>query len=126
MRRLFDDRSSQVNFVERHGITTSYAEQNSAGTINRNVQKRIVHGFFSSQARAVFATGPANSHQCRATLAHDCFYVCKVHVDQSMLGDQLGNALHALIEHAVGHAKCIGHARILVHQLQHAVVGNHN
>ena len=54
---------------------------------------------------AVFAAGPADTHQGRAGIAHDGLNVSKVEVDQAVDGNQVGNTLHALAQDVVGDLK---------------------
>ena len=61
-----------------------------------------------------------------ASVRHDRFYVCKVHIDQSKIGNQIGYTLNALSEHVVSHVERLQHGRILLAVLKELVIGNNN
>ena len=68
--------------------------------------------FTASLARFLSASA-AYTHVGDASVRHDRFYVCKVHIDQSKIGNQIGYTLNALSEHVVSHVERLQHGRIL-------------
>ena len=68
----------------------------------------------------------ADPHQRRAGVAHDRAHVGEVEVDEAGHGDQVGDALHALAQDVVGHPEGVDDRRLLLDDLQQAVVLDHD
>ena len=74
----------------------------------------------------VLAGGDADAHEGRAGVAHDRPHVGEVEVDEAGDRDQVGDPLHALAEHVVGHAEGVDDRRVLVDDLEQPVVLDHD
>ena len=74
---------------------------------------------FSPDARA-------DAHQRRPCVAHDRADVGEVEVDEPGLGDQIGDALHALAQDVVGHPERVDDGCLPLDHLEQAVVLDHD
>ena len=77
-----------------------------------------LNGFFDP----VVAFACTNAHVSDAAAFHDCPYVCEVHIDESVLGDQIGDALNALSENVVSHRERLEHGCVLVACIDELVI----
>ena len=72
----------------------------------------------------MLSAGAADAHVGDASVAHDGLDVREVQIDESVLGDEAGDAFDAILEDVVRHAERIQHAGVGLRDLQQSVVGN--
>ena len=113
-----------VDLPQREVRAAGDRQQDRARTLHRGVQQRRRCSLQRRIDRARLADAHPDAKQRAARLAHDRADVGEVEVDQTRERDEVGDALHALAEHVIGHAERLGHRGLLVEDRQQAVVGH--
>jgi hypothetical protein len=72
------------------------------------VEERRVDGGGGGVHRAAVAAAVADAHERHAHVGHDGLHVGEVDVDDAVLLDEVGDALHRVDEHLVGLAEGVG------------------
>ena len=121
-----DDLRRLVHLEQPDIGTARDVEENPGRTVERRLEERRGDGRVGRVCGARVARRGSDSHQRRAGVAHDRADVGEVEVDEPGHGDQVGDALHPLAQDVVGDPERLGHGRLLVDDLEQAVVLDHD
>ena len=99
-------------------------EQHAGGAGDGGLQQARRGGLLGGIQRAVLARGDADAHHGGAGVLHDRADVREVEVDEAGDGNEVGDALDALAQGVVADAEGVDHGRLLVDDLEQAIVGD--
>ena len=119
-----DDLGRLVDLEQAEVAATGDGEQDAAGALDGGLEQRAGDGGPGRVERPTLARAVADAHEGGAGVAHDHLHVGEVGVDQARRGDEVGDALHALQQHLVGHLERVEHRGLLVGDGEQAVVGD--
>jgi len=123
--RLVDDGGGVGDLVQGQVETAGDVDQHAAGAVYGGVLEQGAgnrrDGCLGGAALTALGGG---SHDRHAHPRHHGAYVGEIEVDEAGHQDQVGNALHALVQHHVGHREGLHQRRVAGHRRQQAVVGN--
>ncbi len=93
-----------------------------ACAVDGGLEERRADGLTGGGHGAAVAGAVAHAHQGRAGVVHDHLHVGEVGVDEPGRRDEVGDALHTLQQHLVGHLEGRQHRRLVVGDGQQPVV----
>src|SRR4051794_30869946 len=117
-----DDLGRLVHLEQTEVAAARDAEQDPAGALDRCLEQRARDRVSGGLERTALAGRVPDAHERRAGVAHDHLHVGEVGVDEARRGDEVGDALHALQQHLVGHLEGIEDRRLLVGDGEQPVV----
>src|SRR5918992_1986757 len=126
VRRLGHGLGRLVDLPQGEVAPSGDRQQDRPRPLERRLEQRRLDRVRHGVHRAVLAAAHADPEQRLARLGHDRPNVGEVEVDQPGQGDQVGDALHALAQHVVGHAERLDHRGLLVEHREQARVRDHD
>ena len=125
MRGLLHDAGGLFHLVDREVVSAGEVDEDALGALDgRVVQQRARDRLLRGIERAVGALTHAGAHHGHAHARHDRAHVGEVEVDEAGDEDEVGDALHRLLQDGVRHPKRLQQRRAAVHDGQQALVGN--
>ena len=123
VRRLLHDARGLLHLVDREIVAAGEVDEDALGAVDgRVVEQRARDRLLRSVEGAVGAPAHAGAHHGHAHARHDRADIGEVEVDEAGHEDEVGDALHRLLEHGVGHAERLEQRRAAIHDGQQALV----
>ena len=119
-----DDLGGFVDLEQAEVAATGDRQQDPACPFDGGFEQRAGDSSPGRAERSAFTGGAPDAHQRRTGVGHDHLHVGEVGVDHAGGGDEVGDALHALQQHLVGHLEGVDHRRLLVGDGEQPVVGD--
>src|SRR5438067_5459041 len=122
VRRRVDDLRSLVHFEEGQIGAAGDGEEDAARTIDRLLEEGR-HDRLTRRVRGARLARPVpDTHERRSGIRHDRLHVREVEVDKTRHRDEVADALNALSQHVIDDAERVDHARLLLDDLEQAIV----
>ena len=112
---LLHDARGFLHLVDRQIGAAGEVDEDALGALDRGVvEERTGDRLLGGIERAVLAVADAGAHHGHAHAGHDRADVGEVEVDEAGDEDQVGDPLHGLLQHAVGHAERLQQRRAAI------------
>ena len=76
--RTSDNLSCFLNLGHTHIVATRHIKEYTLGTVDRHLNQWRINCLLGCHLSSVFATSPADPHQCTTSTAHNCLDISKV------------------------------------------------
>ena len=124
MGALGDNLGSGVDFVQSDVGGRGDIDDNASRAGNLGLQQGAGDGGHGGLLGLVLAAGVAHAHVGVAGVLHNRLYILEVQVDNAGQLNQVGDGLHALAQHVIGHDKGVGQSDALLADQLQALVGD--